>query len=232
MASAQLTSQPPEFAEQEEIALARSAAPPAISGEATVGTLKMMIPHAYRRSEWIVAKCLVLALASVIFAVVVVGVAFVQAEATEGLGDVTRELEPMFGEEEGGVETFQPASVMRGHARDAILVSLAALLATSFLGVLLSSLFDWVVASLCLAFLIFAGLEFADVLLRLPREALEGIYAWYPTQMRDLTEKLGRALNERWDEALFSEGLRLALLTCGLAVLLAIRAFARRDLHA
>jgi hypothetical protein len=43
--------------------------------------------------------------------------------------------------------------------------------------------------------------------------------------------KLGRALNERWDEALFPAGLTLALLTGAVATLLGIGIFSRRDLQ-
>ena len=43
----------------------------ALAGEATGGTLKMMVPHAYRRSDWILAKGLVLLAVSVCFLLVV-----------------------------------------------------------------------------------------------------------------------------------------------------------------
>ncbi|MHC5010642.1 MAG: ABC transporter permease, partial [Planctomycetota bacterium] len=137
-----------------------------LSGEATGGTLKMMLPHAYRRSDWILAKGLVLLLVAVLFAAVVVVAGVLHAQFTQGLGDVTRELEPMFGEERGTVELFQTGAVMQAHFMEAVVSGLAALAATALLGVLLSSLFDAVVASLCTAFLLFAGLKFADVLLR------------------------------------------------------------------
>jgi hypothetical protein len=202
----------------------------ALAGEASGGTLKMMLPHAYRRSEWVVAKTLVLLLVCLLFAVAVTGTSVAHAHWTAGLGDVTRALEPMFGEEQGGVETFREASAMASHAADAALSGLAALATTACLGVLLSCVFDGVVTALCLAFLLFAVLKFADVLLRLPRETLERIYAWYPGQIRELTDKLGRALNERYDEALLAAGLSLALLTGALALLLAVRALSRRDL--
>ena len=203
----------------------------ALAGEATGGTLKMLLPHAYRRSDWILAKLLVLLLVALCFAVVVAVVALGYAAVTEGLGDVTRENEPLFGEEAGTIETFVTADVMRAHLRDTLLSGLAALAATALLGLFVSTLFDGVVAALCVAFLLFAGLEFADVVLSLPRETLQDIYAWYPAELRALSGKLGRALNERWDPALFPEGLRLALLVGASSVLLGIAAFARRDLH-
>jgi hypothetical protein len=203
----------------------------ALAGEATGGTMKMLLPHAYRRTDWILAKALVLLLVALCFAVVVAAVALGQAAATEGLGDVTREIEPMFGEETGTTETVQAASTMRSHLQETLLGGLAALGATALLGLFVSALFDGVVSALCVAFLLFAGLEFADVVLALPREALQDVYAWYPAEMRSLTGKLGRALSERWDAALFPEGLRLALLTGAASLLLATAGFARRDLH-
>jgi len=203
----------------------------ALAGEATGGTMKMLLPHAYRRSDWILAKALVLLLVALCFAMVVAGVALGHAALTEGLGDVTRELEPMFGEETGTTETVQAAATMRGHLQDTLLCGLAALAATALLGLCVSALFDGVVAALCVAFLLFAGLEFADVVLSLPREALQDIYAWYPAEMRSLAGKLGRALSERWDDALFPEGVRLALLVGATSLLLGAAVFARRDLH-
>jgi len=204
----------------------------ALAGEATGGTLKMLLPHAYRRSDWILAKALVLLLVAVCFAVVVAVVALGHAAWTDGLGDVTRENEPLFGEETGTIDTFVEAAVMRAHMRETVLSGLAALAATALLGLFVSALFDGVVAALCVAFLLFAGLEFADVVLSLPRETLQDIYAWYPAELRALTGKLGRALNERWDAALFPAGLYLALLLGASSVLLGIGVFSRRDLHA
>lgn len=204
----------------------------AIAGEATAGTLKMMLPHAYRRSDWVIAKAIVLGGVAVLFAVVLAGTALAHAAATEGLGDVTRELEPMFGETTAGHETFAPAGLMARHAGASLVAGLAALGVTALLGLALSALLDGVVASLCLAFLLFAGLKFADVLLKLSREALQGIYAWYPDRLLELLDKLGRAINERWDDALLPAGLSVALLTGAPLLLLAIRFFARRDVHA
>jgi len=198
----------------------------ALAGEATGGTMKMLLPHAYRRSDWIVAKTVVLLIVAVCFAVVVTVVAVGHAGWKEGLGDVMRE--PMFGE---APEAFQTADVMGGHLADTLLSGLAALAATALLGLFVSSLFDGVVAALCVAFLLFAGLEFTNVVLSLPRETLQSIYAWYPAELRTLTGKLGRVLNERWDEALFPEGLRLALLTAWTALLLGVGLFSRRDLQ-
>ncbi len=203
----------------------------ALAGEATGGTMKMLLPHAYRRSDWILAKTLVLLLVAVCFAFVVAAVALGHAAWTEGLGDVTRENEPMFGEETGTIETFQTAAVMGSHMRETLLSGLAALAATALLGLFVSALFDGVVAALCVAFLLFAGLEFADVVLSLPRETLQDLYTFYPAEIRALTGKLGRALNERWDAALYPEALRLALLVGASALLLAIGVFSRRDLQ-
>lgn len=199
----------------------------ALAGEATGGTMKMLLPHAYRRSDWIVAKTLVLLLVAVCFAVVVAVVAVGHAAWKEGLGDVMRE--PMFGE---APEAFQTADVMSRHLTDTCLSGLAALAATALLGLFVSALFDGVVAALCVAFLLFAGLEFTNVVLSLPRETLQGIYAWYPAEIRTLTGKLGRVLNERWDQALLPEGLRLALLTGFAALLLGVGAFSHRDIQA
>lgn len=202
-----------------------------LAGELGQGTLKMILPHAYRRSEWIAAKALVLAFAGVLFASVVLLVSFGHAQLTEGLGDVVKELPPGFGEEEGTQEVFLTGNVMGTHVRDAALVGLASLIASALLGLLFSSLFDSVVPALSATFLLFLGLKSADVLLGLSRDVLLKIYAWYPERLREVTGKLGRGLNEHWDDALPAQGLVLAVTAGAVAWLLSVAFFSRRDLH-
>ncbi len=205
----------------------------ALAGEATGGTLKMMLPHAYRRSDWIVAKALVLLGATLLFGLVAATVSLGHAAAVDGLGDVVQHLEPMFGEpQSAAVQVFAPASEMASHAVEAVLAGLGALAVTSLVGLAISAVFDSVVAALSTAFLVFAGLRFADVLLRLPRDVLQGIYTGYPDRLLELQDKIGRALSERWDPALLGAGLATALVTGAALLLLATRVFARRDIHA
>ena len=202
----------------------------ALSGESTTGTLKMILPHAYRRSDWVVSKAGILLAAAAVFAAVAAATSIGHAALAKGLGDVTREAEPTFGEATATTEVFQTAEAMRNHLVDTFLVSFAALVATGMLGMLLSSMFAGVVSSLCAAFLVFGILEYAELVLQLPRDALQHIYAWYPGELRNLTAKLGRGLNERWDEALRGAGLHLSTVTACLALLVATTVFDRRDL--
>jgi ABC-type transport system involved in multi-copper enzyme maturation permease subunit len=202
----------------------------ALSGEATAGTLKMILPHGYRRSDWILAKSAVLVVAALLLVLVASAVSLGHAALSDGLGAVTKEQEPLFGEEKGAVEVFQSGSVMAERMAETIGATLAALVATALLGVLLSCLFDGVVASLCAGFLLYGILKYADILLQLPRETLQHIYAWYPARLRELTASLGRGLNERWDDALFPSATLLSLLASLLALLLAVPLFSRRDL--
>ncbi len=203
----------------------------ALSGEATGGTLKMILPHAYRRSDWIFAKSAVLVAVALVFAVAAAGTSLLHAALTSGLGDVTREAEPTFGEATAAVEVFQRADVMRSHLVDTLVSSFGALVATGLLGVFLSCVFQGVVSSLCVAFLLFGILEYADLVLQLSRDALQHIYAWYPGEIRTLTASLGRGLNERWDGALLPTSLHLSGITSALALVLAVQVFSRRDLH-
>jgi hypothetical protein len=202
----------------------------ALSGESTTGTLKMILPHAYRRSDWVVSKAIVLVLAALLFAAVAAATSLGHAALAKGLGDVTREAEPTFGEVTATTEVFQTAAAMRAHLVETFAASFAALVATGIVGVLLSSIFAGVVSSLCAAFLVFGILEYAELVLQLPREALQRIYAWYPGELRNLTAKLGRGLNERWDDALLPAGLELSAVTAALALVLAVTIFSRRDL--
>jgi hypothetical protein len=203
----------------------------ALSGESSGGTLKMILPHAYRRGEWVVAKFLVLVRASFLFALVATGTSVAHAAMTDGLGDVTKEAEPLFGEDTKRVEVFQEAATMRGHFLETSGVSLAALVATAALGVLLSCLFAGVIPSLCAAFLLYGVLKYADFLLGLSREASEWLYPWYPAQLSEITGKLGRALNERWDDALATAGYLRAAATTGASLVVGTLVFSRRDLH-
>ncbi|MFV1959648.1 MAG: hypothetical protein ACC662_09580, partial [Planctomycetota bacterium] len=201
----------------------------AIAGEASTGTLKMMLPHAYRRSDWILAKACVLLFAALVLTVLVTGVSVAYAAATDGLGPVMQE--PLYEGAEAPPDVFATATVMREHLGEAILASLGAAMVTALLGLFLSTLFEGVVGALSVAFLFFAGLRFADVLLGLPTETLQAIYTWHPQELRTITSKLARGFSERWDRAILPAGLALALVTGAAMVLLAVRTFARRDLH-
>ncbi len=202
-----------------------------LAGELGQGTMKMILPHAYRRSEWIAAKALVLGFAGVLFAAVVLVVSLGHAHFTAGLGDIVKELPPGFGEEEGSQEIFLTAGVMGSHLMDAVVIGLASLIASALLGLLFSSMFDSVVPALSSTFLLFLGLKSADVLLGLSRDVLLKIYAWYPERLRELTGKLGRGLNENWDATMPDRGLLLAVTAGAVAWLLSVALFSRRDLH-
>ena len=203
----------------------------ALAGEATGGTLKMMLPHAYRRSDWILAKALVLVGTAVVFAAVVAAASLVPAAAEDGLGDVL--TEPLFGESPDSAEVFAPARTMASHFLVTVLAGCAAGAALAIVGLFLSTLFDGVVAALSSAFLVFAGIRLADVLLAIPREDLvHRVFAWPPVQLREVLGKLGRGLSERWDPSLLPTTLGLAAVTAALLLLLAGRIFQVRDVHA
>jgi ABC-type transport system involved in multi-copper enzyme maturation permease subunit len=203
----------------------------AVAGESTAGTLKMILPHAYARGDWIAAKGLSVVAAAAAFGLVAAATAGIHAAAAHGLGDVTKETEALFGEDDGALEVFQSAAVMRTHLVQAFAASVASLATTALLGLLFSVLFDGVVASLCAAFLAYGVLEFAEILLGLSREALERLYTWHPDRLLEVTERLGRGLNERWDDALFGLGLRLDLIVAVASLLVATWVFSRRDLQ-
>lgn len=202
-----------------------------IAGEVGQGTLKMILPHAYKRSEWIAAKAVVLVLAAATFTLLIAVVSVAHAASTADLGDVVKEGLAGFPGEEIPDEVFQTAAVMRSHLQDAILSGFFALAATALLGLFFSSLFDSVVPALSAAFLLFLGLKSADVLLGLSRDVQAYIYASYPAELRAWTAKLGQGLNETWDAAWLRAGVIRAALTGAVAWLFAIAWFSRRDLH-
>jgi hypothetical protein len=202
-----------------------------IAGELAQGTLKMILPHAYRRSEWIAAKTLVLIVAAAIFAAVVLLVAIGHTSATSGFGDITKAIPAGFGEEDGRVEVFRSAAIMSDHLREAWASALVSLMASGLLGLLFSSIFSAVVPALSATFLLFLGVKSADVLLGVPRSVMQHVHTTYPEQLREWLIPLGRGINERWDPLTLPNGLWVALLTGALAWLLALALFDRRDLH-
>lgn len=201
-----------------------------VAGEISQGTLKMILPHAYRRAEWIAAKGAVLVVCALLFSFVVCLVGIGWAALDQGLGDVTRMAPAGFGEEDA-IEVVQEAAAMRGHLADMTDAATASLIASALVGLLLSCVFSSLVPALSASFLVFAALKTGDVFLGFSQETLDAIYAHPPDAMRRLTENLGRALNESWNPRLLGAGLRLTLLTSVLGLLASLRLFGRRDLH-
>ena len=141
--------------------------------------------------------------------------------------------EPLFGESPDSAEVFAAAAVMRSHFLETVIAGFAAGAALAIVGLFLSTLFDGVVAALSSAFLVFAGIRLADVLLAIPRDDLvRRVFAWPPVELREVLGKLGRALSERWDPSLLPATLQLAAVTAALLLLLAARVFRVRDVHA
>lgn len=201
-----------------------------IAGETAQGTLKMILPHAYRRSDWIVAKAMVLLAQAVVLLAVATITALIFAEVGPGLADVTQKDELTL----DGTPKFlvvRTAVEMAGFARDTIYVSLASLVATAWVGLMISCVFDGVVAALSTGFLLFLGVKSAGTLFGASPDVLRRVYATYPGEMSHLVEKLGRGFAERWPADLASSGVWLAVGTGVAAVALGAWRFARRDLH-
>jgi hypothetical protein len=205
------------------------AATTAIAGESAGGTLKMVLPHAYRRSDWIFAKAIVLGIQALALLAVAVLVAVVGGMLSGGLGDVRQNIGlPGFPEE---WKTLHSAGEMTTRLGTGVGSAVAALGATVCLGLLVSCLFDAVVPPLSLGFLLFVGMRSAEALFGAGPEILEWLYAWYPGEMLELTGKMGRGLAETWKSTLFPDGLRLAGGVAAVSLLLSLAVFTRRDLH-
>jgi hypothetical protein len=204
----------------------------AIAGETSQGTLKMVLPFAYRRSDWVAGKALALLVAAGALLAVATAVALVAGASGRGLGDVLQEIPPEFGSTEAATyRVQQPASEMASHFAGAVAASFASLVATGLVCLFLSSVLDSVVFALSAGFLVFLGLHLAGTLLGASRDVLAKVYAWYPGEMLTLTEKLGRGFSEGWNPALLPSGLRLSAATAVGALLLSLLAFSRRDLR-
>jgi hypothetical protein len=203
-----------------------------IAGETAQGTLKMILPHAYRRADWVAGKAIALLVAAAVLLAVACAVAAGAGALGHGLGDVMQEIPPEFGSTDGATyRVQQPAGAMRAHLLAAVAASFGSLVATGLLTLLLSALLDSVVFALSAGFLVFLGLHLGGTLLGASREVLSKIYAWYPGEMLTLTDKLGRGFNEDWNPALFPRAMLLASATAAGAFLLSLLAFSRRDLR-
>lgn len=202
-----------------------------IAGEIAGGTLKMILPHAYRRSDWIFAKALVLAAQATALLLATVTLAVAWGALSGGLGDVTQSLE-LEGMGPAATDTLHTAGEMTSHLAAATAVALASLVATAWLGLLVSCLFDAVVPAVSTGFLLFLGFKSAGALFGAGPDVLASIYAWYPGEMLTRLEKLGRGLAERWNDVLAPQGLRHAALVGVGAIAGALLLFTRRDLHA
>ena len=202
-----------------------------IAGETGQGTLKMILPHAYRRSDWVVAKAIALAGQALLLLLAAAGTAFVAGLLSGGFTDVTRMTEAGFGNP-ARADVIQAAGQMWARLGAATAVALASLVATGLLGLFVSCLFDGVVPALCVAFLVFLGFKSAGTLFGVSPEFLSRVYATYPGQMLSLLEKLSQGFNERWDPTLLGRGALLAGIVAAASVLLGTIVFSRRDLHA
>jgi len=200
-----------------------------IAGEASQGTLKMILPHAYRRSDWILAKALSLLLTTLAYATLIVVTALVVARLSGPLGDVTLTSEGFGGEPL--VTVHATAEAMRSHLVDSGLAETLALATTGLLGLCISSIILGVVGALCMAFLAFAALKLGDLVLALSQDTLRRLFPWPPERLREVTAKLGQGLSEGWDARLPAVSLLLSAASGALLVLVASRALSRRDLH-
>ena len=202
----------------------------AIAGETGQGTLKMILPHAYRRSDWIIAKALILAAQALAMLVVAVGVAWAFSKFGLGLADVTQKDDLSF-DETPKITVLRSAAEMTGFFLDATWVSLGSLVATAWVGLFISCVFDSVVPALSSGFLLFLGVKSAGTLFGASPEWMAKIYATYPGEMLTRVEKLGRGLAEKWYPEMASRGLGLAAIVGVASVLVGLAIFSRRDLQ-
>jgi hypothetical protein len=201
-----------------------------IAGELGQGTMKMVLPHAYHRPEWVAAKTIVLVAAAALFLLAVTATGLLHAAAAHGLGDGVKVKAAGF-DTPATEKVHRTAAELGGYLKSFVLAAGGSLAASALLGLLLSCLFDTLVPALSAAFLLFVALKMGDLLLGFSPAVLEAIYAQVPDDLRELTIKIGQGYDRTWNEGLLDVGLHLSLLTGGLALLASMRLFGRRDLH-
>lgn len=201
----------------------------AIAGETAQGTLKMVLPHAYRRSDWIAAKAIVLAGQAVLFLLAVALAAAAAGILSGGFGDVVRVDDTGIGR---GVDLLHEASEMRGHLVASVAAALASLVATAILGLLVSCVFDSVVPALSTAFLLLLGAKSAGTVFGLGEDVTKKIYATYPSEMLGELAKLDDALDTAvWSEGALPAALRLSAIVVAVSLAGSLAVFSRRDLQ-
>ena len=203
----------------------------AIAGETAMGTLKMILPHAYRRSDWIAAKAVVIAGQALVLLATAGIAAVVSGCLSGGLSDVTQHWAEGFGTA-ARVEVLHGAGEMTSHLASSAVVALASLVATGLLGLAISCLFDSVIPALSAGFLLFLGFKSAGTLFGASSELLEKIYASYPGAMLDKVQVIGRGIAEKWDPELLPRGLFLSAVVAAASLLVGLVVFSRRDLQA
>src|SRR5205814_8233086 len=142
-------------------------------------------------TDWISAKAVVLLAQAFVLLLVGFVAAVLGGVLRGGLSSVTQSIEATFGGE-GRTLTLHTASEMWGHLAASAGVSLASLVATAWLGLLISCVFDGIVSALSTGFLLFLGFKSAGTLFGVGPDVLENVYAWYPGEMLTRLEKLGR----------------------------------------
>jgi ABC-type transport system involved in multi-copper enzyme maturation permease subunit len=202
----------------------------AIAGESDRGTLKMILPHAYRRSDWIVAKAVVLVGLSLALLVVATLGALACGAATLGLGDVVQTFDPGFSTE-ARTELLYAAGTMASHVASAVAVAAASLVATSLLGLLVSCAFDAVIPALSVGFLLFMAMKSAETVFTLSPDVVAQIYAGYPPDLLSAIDKMGRWIGKSWPADHVGKGLELSGIVAAVALAGSLAVFTRRDLR-
>jgi ABC-type transport system involved in multi-copper enzyme maturation permease subunit len=201
----------------------------AIAGETAQGTLKMILPHAYSRTDWIVAKAVVLGLQAVAFLLVVLACSVGFGTVTGGLGDVVRVDDSGIGR---GTETLYTAAEMQGYFTQSVAAALAALVATAWLGLLVSCVFDALVPALSTAFLLVLGAKSAGTVFGASEAVTSKVYATHPVEMLGQMAKLDDTYNTAvWSSDALPAALRLAAIVGVASVVLSLAVFSRRDLQ-
>ncbi len=201
----------------------------AIAGESAQGTLKMILPHAYRRSDWVAAKAIVLAGQAVAF-LLAAGLAAVAAGLLSGgYGDVVRVDDTGIGR---GVDLLHQSGEMGGYLLQTLGAALASLVATAALGLLVSCVFDSVVPALSAAFLVVLGAKSAGTVFAAGQDVTSKIYSTYPSGMLSDLAKMDNALDTAvWNADALSTTLRLSGIVVAASLVIALVVFSRRDLQ-
>jgi ABC-2 type transport system permease protein len=158
------------------------------AGEFDRGTIKNLLTRPITRLDFFIAKCLtVTGLAALLFGFVF----FVSAVYALGRG----ELGPVW--DDGQYLMQRSAAEILGHARKAVLMSIAAFLAAGFLGILVSNFTESSGYSVAIALIVFLVSDLATGVLG--DRTKQKLFIYYPAYAINKLIQFGEGTTTRWN---------------------------------
>jgi ABC-2 type transport system permease protein len=193
-----------------------------LAGEATHGTLKLVLVRPVSRTSFLLAK-IVMLLAFVLTLTVAIGATGWLLGLGKGYGDLV-EQDLM-----GNAYTSAISETLGWRPLIAVGLALPSLIATAALGLLVSTLTDSASTAATTAFLVYLPLTAAAEVF-LTNEQQLYLFTHHITRAVDRASELALAQSVRWDVSIVTAGLIVPLVTAALLFAAALLVFRRRNI--